>query len=83
MRDYKKIYEEWLQAPYIDDYTKTELKNLTEEEIQDRFYKDLAFGTGGLRGKMGAGTNRMNRYTVRKATCGAANALKARYARCV
>ncbi len=80
MRDYKNIYEEWLQASYIDDDTKTELKNLTEEEIQDRFYKDLAFGTGGLRGKMGAGTNRMNRYTVRKATYGAANALKARYA---
>ena len=80
MRDYKNIYEEWLKASYIDENTKTELKNLTEEEIQDRFYKDLAFGTGGLRGKMGAGTNRMNRYTVRKATCGAANALKARYA---
>ncbi|MBU9725155.1 phospho-sugar mutase [Diplocloster modestus] len=80
MRDYKNIYEEWLQASYIDDDTKTELRNLTEEEIQDRFYKDLAFGTGGLRGKMGAGTNRMNRYTVRKATYGAANALKARYA---
>ena len=80
MRDHKNIYEEWLQASYIDDDTKTELRNLTEEEIQDRFYKDLAFGTGGLRGKMGAGTNRMNRYTVRKATYGAANALKARYA---
>lgn len=57
--------------------TKAELESLTDEkEIEDRFYKDLAFGTGGLRGIMGAGSNRMNRYTVGKATLGLANYLK-------
>ena len=65
----------WLNDPYFDDATKQELLAVRndEKEIEDRFYKDLAFGTGGLRGVIGAGTNRMNIYTVRKATQGLAN----------
>lgn len=64
----------WLSDPYFDEATKAELKAITDEgEIEDRFYKDLAFGTGGLRGVIGAGTNRMNIYTVRRATQGLAN----------
>ncbi len=75
MNDVKKQYEYWLNDPYFDDATKAELKAIAgnEDEITDRFYKDLAFGTGGLRGVIGAGTNRMNVYTVRKATQGLAN----------
>ena len=71
----KKKYEEWLNDPYFDEDTKKELKNISgdEDEINDRFYRDLEFGTGGLRGVLGAGTNRMNVYTVRKATQGLAN----------
>ena len=73
--DYKATYEEWLSNPYFDEATKAELSALAdnETEIKDRFYKDLEFGTGGLRGVIGAGTNRMNVYTVRKATQGFAN----------
>ena len=65
----------WLTDPYFDDQTKKELLAVRndEKEVEDRFYKDLAFGTGGLRGVIGAGTNRMNIYTVRKATQGLAN----------
>ena len=64
----------WLSDPYFDEATKAELKAITDEaEIEDRFYKDLAFGTGGLRGVIGAGTNRMNIYTVRRCTQGLAN----------
>lgn len=65
----------WLTDPYFDAQTKEELRSVQgdEKEIEDRFYKDLAFGTGGLRGVIGAGTNRMNIYTVRKATQGLAN----------
>lgn len=72
---YKEIYEEWLNNPYFDDATKAELKAIegNEKEIEDRFYMDLEFGTAGLRGVIGAGTNRMNVYTVRKATQGLAN----------
>lgn len=74
MRDYKKIYGEWLTSPFIDDDSKRELSSLTDErEIEDRFYKDLEFGTGGLRGVIGAGANRMNVYTVGKVTQGLAN----------
>jgi phosphoglucomutase len=63
--DYMVKFEEWLNSEYIDDKTKEELKALVdEEEIEDRFYQDLEFGTAGLRGKIGAGTNRMNNYTV-------------------
>ena len=71
----KKRYEEWLENPYFDEATKSELKNIAdnEKEIEERFYRDLEFGTGGLRGIIGAGTNRMNIYTVRKATQGLSN----------
>lgn len=73
--DAKKRYEEWMENPYFDEDTKAELKSIEsdEKEIEERFYRDLEFGTGGLRGIIGAGTNRMNIYTVRKATQGLAN----------
>ncbi len=71
----KKSYEYWCTSPIFDDATKTELKSIAdnEDEIFDRFYRELEFGTGGLRGVIGAGTNRMNFYTVGKATQGLAN----------
>lgn len=72
--DYKAEYENWCSNPCFDENTRNELKALTDEkEIEDRFYKQLSFGTGGLRGIIGAGTNRMNIYTVGKATQGLAN----------
>ena len=73
--DYKKVYEEWVSGSYFDEATKEELEGIrdNEEEIKDRFYRQLEFGTGGLRGVIGAGTNRMNIYTVRQATQGLAN----------
>lgn len=75
--NYKDKYNEWLS--FADENTKAELESITDEkEIEDRFYKDLAFGTGGLRGVMGAGSNRMNRYTVGKATLGLARYLKSK-----
>ncbi|RHP48292.1 phospho-sugar mutase [Clostridiaceae bacterium AF31-3BH] len=76
--DYKAKYEQWCQDPIFDQKTKEELKAIAgdEKEIEDRFYKDLSFGTGGLRGVIGAGTNRMNVYTVTKATQGLANYIK-------
>lgn len=72
---YRETYEMWCTDPYFDDKTKEELRNLAgdEKEIEDRFYRQLEFGTGGLRGIIGAGTNRMNIYTVRQATQGLAN----------
>lgn len=72
---YTSTYEYWIEDNYFDDEIKTELKSLAgdEEEIKERFYKELEFGTGGLRGIIGAGTNRMNIYTIRKATQGLAN----------
>ena len=72
---YREIYESWLATPYFDEDTKAELKAIADDdnEIKERFYKDLEFGTAGLRGIIGAGTNRMNIYTVRKATQGLAN----------
>ena len=72
---YRETYEMWCTDPYFDDKTKEELRNLAgdEKEIEDRFYRQLEFGTGGLRGMIGAGTNRMNIYTVRQATQGLAN----------
>ena len=74
---YKDKYEQWLS--FADESTRTELESINDEkEIEDRFYKDLAFGTGGLRGIMGAGSNRMNRYTVGKATLGLARYLKSK-----
>ena len=73
--DYRKEYEKWCTDPYFDKNTQEELKALAgnEAEIEDRFYRNLEFGTGGLRGVIGAGTNRMNIYTVRQATQGLAN----------
>ena len=73
--DYQKRYREWLGNDYFDADTKAELTAIKENdnEIKERFYKDLEFGTAGLRGVIGAGTNRMNIYTVRKATQGLAN----------
>ena len=75
MKDYMKIYKEWLDNPYFDEATKEELRNIAndENEIKERFYMDLEFGTAGLRGIIGAGINRMNIYTVRRATQGLAN----------
>lgn len=75
MEDYLKRYEEWCSNPYFDADTQAELKSIAADdgEIKERFYKDLEFGTAGLRGVIGAGTNRMNIYTVRKATQGLAN----------
>ncbi len=74
--DYREKYNLWLT---FNEDTKNELMSITDKkEIEDRFYKDLAFGTGGLRGIMGAGSNRMNKYTVGKATLGLANYLKSK-----
>ncbi len=73
--EFKQKYELWLNDNYFDEATKSELRAIENnvEEIKDRFYRDLEFGTGGLRGVIGAGTNRINLYTVRKATQGLAN----------
>lgn len=73
--EYREKYEGWLSNPYFDENTKDDLRSIAEDdnEIKERFYKDLEFGTAGLRGIIGAGTNRMNIYTVRKATQGLAN----------
>ena len=79
--DYKEVYEQWIANPYFDEATKEELKSIAEgadftgilNEIKERFYMDLEFGTAGLRGIIGAGTNRMNIYVVRRATQGLAN----------
>ncbi|QAA32010.1 phospho-sugar mutase [Clostridium manihotivorum] len=77
---YLEKYNQWLQSPTINDEIKDELKNITDEkEIEDRFYKELEFGTGGLRGVIGAGTNRMNIYTVGKATQGLADYINEAY----
>ena len=75
MKDYMKIYREWLSNPYFDEDTKAELKAIEhdENEIKERFYMYLEFGTAGLRGIIGAGINRMNIYVVRRATQGLAN----------
>ena len=75
MKEYEIKYNEWLNNPIFDEETKKELESIkgNEEEIEDRFYKDLEFGTAGLRGVIGIGTNRMNKYTVTKATQGLAN----------
>ncbi|MBO5459539.1 MAG: phospho-sugar mutase [Lachnospira sp.] len=72
---YMESYKEWCANEYFDESVRAELKSIegNEKEIEDRFYKDLEFGTGGLRGVIGYGTNRMNIYTVRKATQGLAN----------
>ncbi|MEA4825288.1 MAG: phospho-sugar mutase [Clostridium sp.] len=76
--EYNKVYEEWLNNEYIDEKTKEELRSIKENkiEIEDRFYKELEFGTAGLRGKLGAGTNRMNIYNISKVTQGIADFIK-------
>lgn len=73
--NYKENYNEWINNPYFDEEIKKELLSIgkNEKEIEDRFYKNLEFGTGGLRGVIGAGSNRINKYTVRRATYGLAN----------
>ncbi len=71
--DYKSQLERWLESPEVDYSSKEEIENLTPDEAEDSFYRSLEFGTGGLRGIMGVGTNRMNVYTVRQATQGLAN----------
>lgn len=77
--NYREEYEKWCTDPYFDQATQAELKALTDEkEIEDRFYRTLEFGTGGLRGEIGAGTNRINVYTVRQATQGLANYILSR-----
>ena len=75
MSNYMDTYRQWCTDPYFDEDTKAELKKIEgdQAEIEDRFYRQLEFGTGGLRGVIGAGTNRMNIYTVRQATQGLVN----------
>lgn len=75
MESYLEKYNEWLNSDQFDEQTKAELRAIKDDkkEIEDRFYKELEFGTAGLRGVMGAGTNRMNKYTVTRATQGLAN----------
>ena len=78
MNNYLEEYKKWCESPDFDEETKNELLKIKddEKEIEDRFYKELEFGTAGLRGVIGAGTNRMNKYTVGKATQGLANYIK-------
>lgn len=78
--DYKAVYQQWILEPFFDEATREELRGLSDEkEIEERFYRDLEFGTGGLRGIMGAGTNRLNRYTVGKVSQGLAQYLLSAY----
>ena len=79
MQEYLKEYEKWLSDSYISDEDKNILKNMSEEEKMDSFYTSLTFGTGGIRGKIGLGTNRMNIYLIRKVTQGIANYLLSNY----
>ena len=88
MQDYIKIYEKWISSPKLDEKSKKELEDIKndEKEIQDRFYQDLSFGTAGLRGKLGAGTNRMNSYVIARATHALAKVIEAhgeRYSNCL
>ena len=78
MKDYMETYREWLNSPFIDENTRAELAAIegNEAEIHARFYRTMEFGTAGMRGIIGAGTNRINRYVIRKATLGYANYLK-------
>jgi phosphoglucomutase len=75
---YMEIYREWIENPYFDEETKLELESIANNrsEIEERFYRDLEFGTGGLRGIIGAGTNRINKYVVRKASQGLSSFIK-------
>ncbi|MBE6596805.1 MAG: phospho-sugar mutase [Ruminococcaceae bacterium] len=78
MKEYSEIYREWLESPFCDDETKEELRSISnnENEIKERFAKEIEFGTAGLRGVLGAGTNRINKYIVKKATQGFADYIK-------
>ena len=78
---FREKFEMWLESPYVDEKIKEELKSIEkiDSEVEDRFYKELEFGTGGMRGKIGAGTNRMNIHTVAKATQGISNYLHNKY----
>ncbi len=76
MADYKNVYESWLNSPAVDEDSKTELRALDEKEKEDRFYRELEFGTAGMRGVLGAGTNRINVYNVRRASQGVAKYVK-------
>ena len=80
MNDYMDTYNKWLQSPYLDALAKAELQSLTDDEIKERFYKEIDFGTAGLRGVIAQGSNRMNIYTVGTATQGLANYLKKNFA---
>lgn len=73
--DYRENYEKWLKSPYITEEERTLLREMSDEEAEDAFYKNAEFGTAGMRGKMGLGTNRLNRYTVRMASMGLAHLL--------
>ena len=73
--DYKTVYEEWLYHPNLDEKAKKELQDMSEQDIKDAFYTNITFGTAGMRGLMGIGPNRLNIYTIRKATQGYANYL--------
>ena len=75
----KENYERWLNSPIVDDKTKEELRNLTQQQIDDAFFKDVEFGTAGMRGVLGPGTNRLNDFTVRRATVGFAKYLLEKY----
>ena len=81
MKDYLATYQEWLNSDLLSQKEKEELLSIkdNEEAIKDRFYKDLTFGTGGLRGVMEVGTNRMNRFVIRRASQGLANFLNKKY----
>ena len=74
MTDYKKTFERWLSSEVINEETRNELEAIkgNDKEIEERFYRELEFGTAGMRGVLGAGTNRMNIYNVRRATMGVA-----------
>ena len=76
MADYKNVYESWLNSPAVDEDSKKELRALDEKEKEDRFYRELEFGTAGMRGVLGAGTNRINVYNVRRASQGVAKYVK-------
>ena len=73
--DDQKEYQRWLEQAVLDEDVAAELRDMDATQMEDAFYRDLAFGTGGLRGVIGAGTNRMNIYTIRRATQGLADYL--------
>ena len=80
--DYRKEYERWMKQAAMDEDIVEELRSMDDAKMEDAFYRDLAFGTGGLRGVIGAGTNRINIYTIAKASQGLADYLNAIHSRC-